>query len=386
MLPPLTTSDISFDSSERRRYARHFSLPGFGQEGQKKLKAAKVLCIGAGGLGSPVAMQLAAAGVGTIGIVDNDVVEESNLHRQLLHGTKDIGRRKLDSARDRLADINPHVTVISHAERFVLENAERIVSGYDLVVDGTDNFLTRYLSNDVCFFLKKPNVYGSILRFEGQCSVFAPHLGGPCYRCMAPHAPEPGLVPSCAEGGVLGILPGLVGTLQATEAIKLLTGIGEPLLGRLLHVDTLGMKFRTFHLRRDAQCILCGERPTITTLINEPSATACEMPADDTPAITVQELDTMFKNGDDFFLLDVREPDEFETARIPGSTLIPLGELPERLSELPADKKIAVHCKSGGRSGRAVDFLRQNGFADSWNVAGGINAWSNEIDPSVPTY
>ena len=376
--------------AELRRYARHLSIPEFGVEAQRKLKAARVLCIGAGGLGSPIAMYLAAAGMGTIGIVDADVVDESNLQRQLLHGTSDVGRSKLDSARERLRDINPHVNVETHNTRFTSANAMTIVDAYDVVIDGTDNFPTRYLSNDVCVFLKKPNIYGSILRFEGQCSVFAPHLGGPCYRCMAPQPPAPGLVPSCAEGGVLGVLPGLIGTMQATETVKLIAGIGQPLIGRLLHVDTLSMKFRTFNLRRDPECPVCGDKPTITAPIDYEGF--CGLPkADmkngtDVPAMTVQELKTMMERGEDFFLLDVREPFEWDIARLPGATLIPLGQLGARLTELPRDKKLVVHCKAGGRSAKAVGLLRDSGYEDAWNVTGGINAWSKEIDPEVTLY
>lgn len=376
--------------AELRRYARHLSIPEFGMESQRRLKAARVLCIGAGGLGSPVMMYLAAAGVGTIGIVDADVVEESNLQRQLLHGTSDVGRSKLDSARERLHEINPNVNVEAHALRFTGENAMTLAAGYDVVIDGTDNFPTRYLSNDVCVFLKKPNIYGSILRFEGQCSVFAPHLGGPCYRCMAPQPPKPGLVPSCAEGGVLGVLPGLIGTMQATEAVKLIAGIGEPLIGRLLHVDTLAMKFRTFNLRRDPECPVCGDHPTITAPIDYEGF--CGLPKGDKetqdalPAMTVHELKSMMERGDDFFLLDVREPFEWEIAQLPGATLIPLGQLQDRLAEVPREVKLVVHCKSGGRSAKAVGILRDAGIADAWNVTGGINAWSREVDETVPLY
>lgn len=380
--PPLSPSEL-------RRYARHLSIPEFGMEGQRKLKAARVLCIGAGGLGSPIAMYLAAAGVGTIGIVDADVVDESNLQRQLLHGTADVGRSKLDSARERLREINPHVLVETHPLRFTSENAMTLVDAYDVVIDGTDNFPTRYLSNDVCVFLKKPNVYGSILRFEGQCSVFAPHLGGPCYRCMAPQPPAPGLVPSCAEGGVLGVLPGLIGTMQATETVKLIAGIGEPLVGRLLHVDTLAMKFRTFNLRRDPECPVCGDHPTITAPIDYEGFCGIPKVMDESsavPEVTVQELKRLMESKEDYFLLDVREPFEQDIARLPGATLIPLGQLPDRLAEIPRDKRLIVQCKSGGRSARAVGMLRDAGFTNAVNLAGGVNAWSEEIDPSVPLY
>ena len=368
-------------------------MPEFGVEAQEKLKAARALCIGAGGLGSPVTMYLAAAGVGTIGLVDADVVEESNLQRQLLHGTADVGRSKLDSAMQRLHDINPHVQVEAHSLRFSSENAMELVARYDVVIDGTDNFPTRYLSNDVCVFLKKPNIYGSILRFEGQCSVFAPHLGGPCYRCMAPQPPPPGLVPSCAEGGVLGVLPGLIGTMQATEAIKLIAGIGQPLIGRLLHVDTLSMKFRTFNLRRDPECPVCDDKPTITAPIDYEGF--CGLPSPNTmsadnkdavPEMTVQELKELRESGQSFTLLDVREPFERDIAIIDDAQHIPLCQLGERLEELSRDKKLVVHCKSGGRSAKAVGLLREAGFEDVWNVTGGINAWSKEIDPSVALY
>lgn len=375
--------------AEMRRYARHLTIPEFGMEGQRKLRAAGVLCIGAGGLGSPIAMYLAAAGVGRIGIVDPDVVDESNLQRQLLHGTADVGRSKLDSASERLKGINPHVEIVGHAVRFTGENAMDITREYDVVIDGTDNFPTRYLSNDVCVFLRKPNIYGSILRFEGQCSVFAPHRGGPCYRCMAPQPPAPGLVPSCAEGGVLGVLPGLIGTMQATEAIKLIAGIGEPLIGRLLHVDTLGMKFRTFNLRRDPECPVCGDHPTITAPIDYEGFCGIPKAMDaksDVPEVTVQELKSMMEKKEDFLLLDVREPSEWAIARLPGATLIPLGDLANRMGELPKNKKLVVHCKSGGRSAKAVGALRDAGFPDTWNVTGGINAWSKEIDPEVALY
>ena len=381
---------LPLSTAERQRYARHLSIPEFGGEAQERLKAGRVLCIGAGGLGSPVAMYLAAAGVGKLGIVDADVVEVSNLQRQLLHGTKDVGRSKLDSAAERLHDLNPEVKVVPHATRFSRENALQIAQDYDVIIDGTDNFPTRYLSNDVSVFLKKPNIYGSILRFEGQCSVFAPHLGGPCYRCMAPQPPAPGLVPSCAEGGVLGVLPGLIGTLQATEAIKLLAGLGDSLIGRLLHVDTLTMKFRTFHLQRDPECPVCGETPSITELIDYEGfcglPSAMSQPASEIPVVSVQDLKAMRDRGDAFYLLDVREPYEHDIAHLDGATLLPLGQLGERVEELPKDEKIVVHCKSGGRSGKAVAFLQQQGFKDVWNVAGGINAWSKEIDPSVPLY
>jgi sulfur-carrier protein adenylyltransferase/sulfurtransferase len=378
---------------ERHRYARHLAIPEFGEEAQKKLKAARVLCIGAGGLGSPITLYLAAAGVGTIGLVDPDRVELSNLQRQILFSTEDQGRSKLEAASDRLHGLHPGLTLNLYPEPFTAANAMRIASGYDLIIDGTDNFPTRYLSNDTAVWLGIPNVYGSILRFDGQVAVFAPHLGGPCYRCMSPQPPKPGLVPSCAEGGVLGVLPGMIGTMQALEAIKLLTGIGSPLMGKLLHVDTLSMRFRTFNLRRDPECPVCGNQPTITEPIDYegfcgmPSFTSNTMtPTPQIPTITVQDLEQMRKDGAEHFLLDVREPDERETAHIEGSTLIPLASLPLRSVELPKDKKIVVHCKLGGRSAKAVALLLEQGFSDVWNVAGGITAWSDQIDASIPKY
>lgn len=387
MLPPPTMPELTSD--ELRRYARHLAIPEFGLEAQRKLKAARVLCIGAGGLGSPISLYLAAAGVGGLGLVDADTVDVSNLQRQILFGQSDIGRRKLDAARARLQEVNPHVDVQLYPELFTSANAIRIAADYDVIIDGTDNFPTRYLSNDVAVWLRKPNVYGSILRFDGQVAVFAPHLGAPCYRCMCPQPPPPGLVPSCAEGGVLGVLPGLVGTMQALEAIKLITGIGHPLLGKLLHVDTLSMRFRTLALRRDPSCPVCGDHPTITTPIDyegfcgmsQPSSSPSEI-----PTMTVHELKQLRDAGDDHFLLDVREPHEQAICRIDGAVLIPLGELEGRTTELPRDRRILVHCKSGGRSARAVTRLRELGFADVWNISGGIIAWAREIDPRLSEY
>ncbi|MES2507121.1 MAG: molybdopterin-synthase adenylyltransferase MoeB [Verrucomicrobiota bacterium] len=369
--------------AELQRYARHLAMPEFGLAAQKKLKAARVLCIGAGGLGSPISMYLAAAGVGTLGLVDPDVVEVSNLQRQLLFGQSDIGRPKLEAARDRLLDINPHLEVRMHREMFTAANAREIAADYDLLIDGTDNFPTRYLSNDTAVWLGKPNVYGSILRFEGQVAVFAPHLGAPCYRCMSPTPPKPGLVPSCAEGGVLGVLPGLVGTMQALEAIKLITGIGQPLLGKLLHVDALSLRFRTFTLRRDPECPVCGENPTITEPIDYQGF--CGMtPPPNVPTITVQELQDKRSRQEDHFLLDVREPDEYAAAQIEGSTLIPLAQVTARAAEIPRDKPVLVHCRSGVRSAKAVAALQELGYTQVWNVAGGILAWAKEIDPTIP--
>jgi molybdopterin/thiamine biosynthesis adenylyltransferase/rhodanese-related sulfurtransferase len=379
---------VEFSKEERVRYSRHLMMPEVGPEGQSKLKSARVLCIGAGGLGSPAALYLAAAGVGTIGIVDFDDVELSNLHRQLLHGTKDIGRKKLESARDRLHDVNPNIALEPHECRFTSANAREIIEKYDLVVDGSDNFPTRYLSNDVCVFARKPNVYGSIFRFDGQSTVFAPHLGGPCYRCLFPEPPEPGTVPSCAEAGVLGVLPGVVGTVQAIEAIKLLLSIGESLIGRLLHFDALKMKFREFNLRRDPECPVCGENPTITEPIDYEQfcGIAPAQSAETLPAISVHELKRKIEANGALTVLDVREPFEYEIAHIEGSRLIPLGALAQRVDELERHGEIAVHCKSGKRSAQAVQLLRRAGFINVVNVEGGIDAWADEIDPTVPKY
>ena len=384
----VSTFETTLSKPELQRYARHLSIPEFGLAAQEKLKAARVLMIGTGGLGSPAALYLAAAGVGTMGLVDADVVDVSNLQRQVLHGTKDVGRPKLDSAADRLRDVNPHVQLELHRTVFAAANAMDIARGYDLILDGTDNFPTRYLSSDVACWLRIPNVYGSILRFEGQVSVFAPHLGGPCYRCMSPQPPAPGLVPTCAEGGVLGVLPGIVGSMQALEAIKLLTGIGQPLVGRLLHVDTLGMKFRTFNLRRDEQCAVCSASPTITEPIDYqgfcglPSATST-MTAPAVPTLTVHDLKSLRDTKSPHVLVDVREPAEVAVGEITGSVKMPLGEVPARFNELPRDTKLVVHCKLGGRSAKAVGILMQQGFTNVWNVEGGITAWAKEIDSSV---
>jgi len=387
MQPTLHSTDNMPDlsSAELQRYARHLAMPEFGMEGQRKLKAARVLCIGAGGLGSPITMYLAAAGVGCLGLVDPDVVEVSNLQRQLLFGQSAIGRPKLEAARERLLDINPHLKVETYVERFTGANAMRIAANYDVIIDGTDNFPTRYLSNDVAVWLKKPDVYGSILRFEGQVGVFAPHLGAPCYRCMSPQPPKPGLVPSCAEGGVLGVLPGIIGTMQALEAIKLITGIGQPLLGKLLHVDTLSLRFRTFTLRRDPECPVCSDHPTITEPIDYEGFCGIT-PAPTVPTISVQNLHQLRLRGDPHFLLDVREPDEYNTARIQGSQHIPLAQIAARSVEIPRDVPVYVHCKLGGRSAKAVATLQGLGFTNVSNVAGGITAWSETIDASVPRY
>src|SRR5438034_4142912 len=378
-------SGVRLSKEETARYSRHLIMPEVTVDGQRRLKAARILCIGAGGLGSPAALYLAAAGVGTIGIIDFDAVDLSNLQRQILHGTKDIGRSKLESARDRLHDINPKIDIELHECRFSSENATQLVSGYDVVVDGSDNFPTRYLSNDVCVFAHKPNVYGSVFRFDGQTTVFAPHLGGPCYRCLFPEPPAPDTVPNCAEAGVLGVLPGIIGMLQAIETIKLIVGIGEPLIGRLLHFDALKVKFRELNLRRDAQCPVCGENPTIFSPIDYEQF--CGARGDDAiPAMSAHELKRKMDAREAFQLIDVRELFEYEIARIDGAKLIPLGEIAERADELQREQTIVIHCHSGGRSAEAVRLLQQRGFTNVYNLKGGIDAWSDEIDPSVPKY
>jgi molybdopterin/thiamine biosynthesis adenylyltransferase/rhodanese-related sulfurtransferase len=383
---------IDFSNDEIARYSRHLIMPEVTLEGQKRIKAASVLCIGTGGLGSPIAIYLAAAGIGRLGLVDFDVVDFSNLHRQILHGTEDVGRKKLNSARDSIRALNPNVQVDLHDCMFRSENAMELVQKYDIVIDGTDNFPTRYLSNDVCVLAKKPNVYGSIFRFEGQSTVFAPHLGGPCYRCMFPEPPPPGMVPSCAEGGVLGVLPGIIGVIQAIEAIKLIVGIGEPLIGRLLSFDALKMRFKEFKIRRDPKCPICGDHPTIHELIDYdqfcgiPQADADAVKELEVPTITAAELKTKIDRKDPFVLLDVREPFEYEICQIGGSRLIPLGELPARLSELDSADEIVIHCKSGVRSAKALRVLQEAGFRKLENLQGGILGWAETIDPSLPKY
>jgi sulfur-carrier protein adenylyltransferase/sulfurtransferase len=379
------SSAMQLSVEELQRYSRHLIMPEVTSEGQSRLKAARVLCIGAGGLGSPAALYLAAAGVGTIGIVDFDNVDLSNLQRQILHGTKDIGRGKLESASDRLHDINPQIEIELHKCRFSSENASQLVIRYDVVVDGSDNFPTRYLSNDVCVFAHKPNVYGSVFRFEGQTTVFAPHLGGPCYRCLFPEPPPPESVPNCAQAGVLGVLPGIIGMLQAIETLKLILGIGEPLVGRLLHFDALKVKFRELKLRHDPQCPVCGENPTIFSPIDYEQF--CGVRDQGTiPEMSPRELKRRMDAGEPFELLDVREPFEYEIARIDGAKLIPLGEITERLDELRGEQPIVVHCHSGKRSAQAARLLQQRGFANVYNLEGGIDAWSDQIDPNVPKY
>ncbi len=374
---------------ELQRYARHLTLPEVGIEGQRKLKAARVLCVGAGGLGSPLALYLGAAGVGTLGLVDFDVVDVTNLQRQILHATADVGRPKLRSAADKLRAMNPYVALRTFETRLTRENALEILGGFDLVVDGTDNFATRYLVNDACVLLGKPNVYGSVFRFEGQASVFSTR-GGPCYRCLYPEPPPPGSVPSCAEGGVLGVLPGLVGMIQATEAVKLILGKGEPLVGRLLLVDALSMRFRELTLRRNPECPVCGDRPTVRELVDydEFCGVRGEAPApagEELPEVQVEELKRRRDAGDGPLILDVREPYEARICSL-GGVLIPLGELPARAGELDPSRELVVLCRSGVRSARAVGFLRQAGFARARNLAGGILAWAERIDPRMARY
>jgi adenylyltransferase/sulfurtransferase len=378
-------------ADEVRRYSRHLIMPEVGVDGQKKLKAASVLCIGAGGLGSPAALYLAAAGIGRLGIVDFDAVDFSNLQRQILHGTPDVGRPKLLSARDRLQAINPHVRIETHETALTSRNALDLLRDYDVILDGTDNFPTRYLVNDACVLLGKPNAYGSIFRFEGQASVFgAP--GGPCYRCLYPEPPPPGLVPSCAEGGVIGVLPGVIGTIQATEAIKLILGVGRPLIGRLLLYDAFAMHFRELKLRRDPECPVCGAHPTVRALIDYDQfcgITPAGPPAAGVPETTVEALKQRLDRGDRVFVLDVREPNEHQICRIEGSTLLPLGELPRRLAELPKGPgapDIVVHCKMGGRSAKAVKQLTDAGFTRVQNLKGGILEWIDRIDPAQSKY
>jgi adenylyltransferase/sulfurtransferase len=383
--PP--TAQLSND--EILRYSRHLIMPEVGMEGQLKLKRAKVLCIGAGGLGSPLALYLAAAGVGRLGIVDFDVVDFTNLQRQVIHGTKDVGRPKLASAREAIAEINPYVEVVSHETRLTSDNALDLFKDYDIVADGTDNFPTRYLVNDACVLLGKPNVYASIFRFEGQATVFYAREG-PCYRCLYPEPPPPGLVPSCAEGGVLGVLPGIMGSIQALEAIKLILGKGDSLIGRLLLFDALGLKFRELKLRKSPECPVCGPNPTVTKLIDYEQFCGIrgEEHVEDTkvPEITPVELKQMMDDKKPFVLIDVREPHEYDICRIPGSRLIPLGEVPRRMHELNSADELVVHCRSGARSAKAVDFLMKSGFRKIHNLKGGILGWSDQVDPAVPKY
>lgn len=394
-LPPLVEPAESLSIDEVRRYSRHLIIPDVGMAGQKRLKNARVLCVGAGGLGSPTLMYLAAAGVGTLGIVEFDVVDESNLQRQIIHGVSDIGRSKAESARDSVKEINPYVEVILHEERLDSSNVMELFAQYDLIVDGTDNFATRYLVNDACVLLGKPYVWGSIYRFDGQASVFWAEYG-PCYRCLYPEPPPPGMVPSCAEGGVLGVLCASIGSIQVTEAIKLITGIGDPLLGRLKVYDALEMDYREVRIRKDPNCAVCGEHPTVTELIDYDafcgtiSDEAAEAARGST--ITVRELKTMLDERErgerDFVLVDVREPVEWEIVQIDGAVLIPKGEFLDgsALEKLPHDKQIVLHCKVGGRSAEALAVVKGAGFGDAIHVGGGINAWVNEIEPDKPNY
>ena len=388
-LPPLVEPAADLDKDEIRRYSRHLIIPDVGMDGQKRLKNARVLAVGAGGLGSPTLMYLAAAGVGTLGIVDFDVVDETNLQRQIIHGQSDVGRSKAESAKASIEEINPYVTVVLHQERLDSSNAIGIVSQYDLVVDGTDNFATRYLVNDACVLAGKPYVWGSIFRFDGQASVFWADYG-PCYRCLYPEPPPPGMVPSCAEGGVLGVLCGTIGSIQTTEAIKVLTGIGEPLVGTLMIYDALAMEFRTVRARKDPECPLCGKNATITELIDyEAFCGVVSHEAEEAAAgstVTARELKAMQDSGEEFLLVDVREPGEFEIVRIPGSVLIPKGDLPSRLNELPQDKPVVLYCKTCVRSAEALALLKGAGFSTSKHVQGGVTAWAHQVDPSLPTY
>ena len=390
-LPPLVEPAAELTVDEVRRYSRHLIIPDVGMTGQKRLKNARVLCVGAGGLGSPALLYLAAAGVGTLGIVDFDVVDESNLQRQIIHGQSDIGRSKAESARDSIREINPYVNVIVHSERLDSDNAMQIFADYDLIVDGTDNFATRYLVNDACVLLGKPYVWGSIYRFDGQASVFWAEYG-PCYRCLYPEPPPPGMVPSCAEGGVLGVLCASIGSIQVNEAIKVITGIGEPLAGRLMIYDALEMTYRSVKVRKDPECPVCGKNPTVTELIDyEEFCGAVSEEAQEAAAgstITARQLKDMQDAGENIFLVDVREPNEYEIVSIPGSVLIPKGEFLSgaALERLPQDKRVVLHCKSGARSAECLAIVKNAGFSDAVHVGGGVLSWVATIDPSLPSY
>jgi molybdopterin/thiamine biosynthesis adenylyltransferase/rhodanese-related sulfurtransferase/molybdopterin converting factor small subunit len=391
--PSVTEVLPELSGDEIKRYSRHLIMPEVGVDGQRKLKAAKVLCIGAGGLGSPAAMYLAAAGIGTLGIVDFDVVDFSNLQRQIIHGTPDVGRPKLQSAKTRLNALNPNVHIETYEEALTSANALRLFEPYDVILDGTDNFPTRYLVNDACVLSGKPNAYGSIFRFEGQASVFATKEG-PCYRCLYPEPPPPGLVPSCAEGGVFGVLPGIIGVIQATETIKLVLGAGEPLIGRFLIYDALRMRFRELRLRKDSDCPVCGTHPTVTKLIDYEQfcgvaphqVAAAAQPATSADALTARELKAELDRGEVVQIIDVREPQEYQINRLPGSILIPLGELPKRYVELDPNANLVMQCKSGMRSAKAQDFLRSKGFTKVRNLTGGVLGWIDQVDPSQPKY
>ncbi len=390
-LPPLVAPAESLTTDEVRRYSRHLIIPDVGMTGQKRLKNARVLCVGAGGLGSPALLYLAAAGIGTLGVIDFDVVDESNLQRQVIHGQSDIGRPKAESARDSIREINPHVNVVLHEEQLSSENAMQIFAQYDLIVDGTDNFATRYLVNDACVLLHKPYVWGSIYRFDGQASVFwADH--GPCYRCLYPEPPPPGMVPSCAEGGVLGVLCASIGSIQVNEAIKVIAGIGEPLVGRLMIYDALEMSYRTVRVRKDPDCPVCGNNPTITGLIDYEAF--CGVVSDEAQkaaagsTITATELKEMMDSDEKIFLVDVREPNEYEIVSIPGSVLIPKDQFLSgaALERLPQDRRIVLHCKSGARSAECLAVVKNAGFSDAVHVGGGVLAWVSQVDPSLPVY
>jgi molybdopterin/thiamine biosynthesis adenylyltransferase/rhodanese-related sulfurtransferase len=390
-LPPLVEPAADLSVDEVKRYSRHLIIPDVGMAGQKRLKNAKVLTVGAGGLGSPALLYLAAAGVGTLGIVDFDTVDESNLQRQIIHGVSDVGKSKAESAKESIAEINPYVNVILHKDRLDSSNVMEIFAGYDLIVDGTDNFATRYLVNDACVLLDKPYVWGSIYRFDGQASVFWADYG-PCYRCLYPEPPPPGMVPSCAEGGVLGVLCASIGSIQVNEAIKLITGIGEPLAGRLIIYDALEMSYRTVKVNKDPECAVCGKNPTVTELIDYDafcgavSEEAAEAAAGST--ITATDLKDMLDRGDNIFLVDVREPNEYEIVSIPGATLIPKGEFLSgaALEQLPQDKRVVLHCKSGARSAECLAIVKDAGFSDAVHVGGGVLAWVNQVDPTLPSY
>ena len=390
-LPPLVEPAEALTVDEVRRYSRHLIIPDVGMTGQKRLKNAKVLVVGAGGLGSPALLYLAAAGVGTLGIIDFDVVDESNLQRQIIHGVSDIGKPKAESARDSIREINPLVNVVLHEVRLDSDNALEIFADYDLIVDGTDNFATRYLVNDACVLLGKPYVWGSIYRFDGQASVFWAEYG-PCYRCLYPEPPPPGMVPSCAEGGVLGVLCASIGSIQVNEAIKLITGIGEPLAGRLMIYDALEMSYHTVRVQKDPECAVCGKNPTVTALIDyeEFCGAVSEEAAEAVQGSTIsaKDLAAMIDAGDNIFLVDVREPNEYEIVSIPGATLIPKGEFLSgaALERLPQDKRIVLHCKSGARSAEALAIVKNAGFTDAVHVGGGVLAWINQVDPSLPSY
>ena len=390
-LPPLVEPAAELSVDEVRRYSRHLIIPDVGMTGQKRLKNAKVLCVGAGGLGSPALLYLAAAGVGTLGVIDFDIVDESNLQRQIIHGQSDVGRSKAESARDSIKELNPLVNVIVHQERLDSDNAMQVFEPYDLIVDGTDNFATRYLVNDACVLLGKPYVWGSIYRFDGQASVFwAEH--GPCYRCLYPEPPPPGMVPSCAEGGVLGVLCASIGSIQVTEAIKVITGIGDPLVGRLMIYDALDMTYRSVKVRKDPECPVCGKNPTVTELIDyEEFCGAVSEEAQEAAAgstISARQLKEMLDGDDNVFLVDVREPNEYEIVSIPGSVLIPKGEFLSgaALERLPQDRRIVLHCKSGARSAECLAVVKDAGFSDAVHVGGGVLAWISQVDPSLPAY